>query len=381
MNSTATGNFTGNPQGPINCDFLLDSEAVKTIKTIAYAVLALVTLIGNGLVIAILCRSRKLRQSTINLFILNMSISDILSALFVPIRSINRVQSPLLFMWPIGGTFGSFLCKFVAFADITSVIVSLITLEVIAFERFFSVVFPMRSQPISNKKTCYIIIVITWLFASAWSSQFFYTFRLHYHNGTAFCRSTWEPVFDDEEAFFVSFFLFLVCFTIIPCALLIFLYCAIIFSLYCGKGPPAQVLQREERQRRSNENRRVTFMLVTVVFVFLLSWLPVNVETLLLSSSTTPTCDNRHVQFSIAFLSFSYPAINPFIYFVFSENYRKGVQELLCCAKLSTCWNALGCHRTSSTSRENDSNLIEMRQPISLLSETAVLTSANESIL
>ena len=102
-------------------------------------------------------------------------------------------------------------------------------------------------------------------------------------------------------------------------------------------------------------------MLVTVVFVFLLSWLPVNVETLLLSLSTTPTCDNRHVQFSIAFLSFSYPAINPFIYFVFSENYRKGVQELLCCAKL---FNMLECTWMSQnivTSRENDSNLIEMK--------------------
>ena len=40
---------------------------------------------------------------------------------------------------------------------------------------------------------------------------------------------------------------------------------------------------------------------------------------------------------AVHFLSYTYTAINPFIYYIFNENYRKGFQELLCFSSRCRC--------------------------------------------
>ena len=319
-----------------NCNVLFDSTAVKVVKTVAFCVLMALSIGGNSLVIAAFAKNPRLR-TTINYFILTMSISDAFTAVFSVPRQILYIYF-LACYWPFSGGFGSFSCKFTPFIEVTSIIVSVMSLQIIAIERFYSVVYPMKRQPIRKSRMCCIIIAFSWILGAAWSSSYFYTFRLVNENTTSYCIYSWEP-FDTEYGFKVQISLFLVCFTMVPFILLTCLYSATVCSLYC----PTTSLHWNQRSCRSKENKKVTIMLVVVVVVFLVSWLPFIIDTFLFSFilDSHKSCELRHLLFITNFLSFTYPAVNPFIYYIFSENYKKGFNNLLHCHR----WSRTCCKR------------------------------------
>ena len=316
-----------------NCNVHLDSTAVKVVKTVAFCVLMALSVFGNSLVIVAFVKTHRLRTK-INYFILTMSVSDVFTAVFSVPKQILYIHAPASY-WPFSGGFGSLLCKFTPFTEVTSIIVSVISLQIIAIERFFSVVYPMKRQPISKSRTCFIFIAFSWILGVAWSSSYFYTFRIVNQNTTDYCIYSWEPL-DTTYGLKIQLSLFLVCFTMVPFILLTCLYSAIVCSLYC----PTTSLHWNQSSCRSRENKKVTVMLVVVVVVFLVSWLPYMIDTFLFSFilDSHKSCELRHLLFITNFLSFIYPAVNPFIYYIFSENYRKGINDLLHCHRLSrTC--------------------------------------------
>ena len=337
------------------------------IKTLAYSVLSILTLGGNSLVIAVIYRNRNLR-TVINFLILNMATSDLLIPVFELTRRIKQIYLPRG-VWPLDGVIGSITCKFRCFAAETSLTVSVLTLEVIALERFFSVVFPMKRQPIRNNKTCFIVIALIWLIGAVFPSTYFYAFKLDHRGTTPYCIFSWEPAFDHAEAVKVHFTIFLVALTIIPFLLLTSLYSAIIISLHRQKAKLH--LASQATQRRTKKYRRITYMLLTVVVVFLVTWLPYNVylfQSAFIWSSHRP-CESRHLIFSAVFLSYSYQAANPFIYFIFVGDFRKGFQELFGCLK-----RCRSCYKNQNeTQQEMEGNMNCALEPES--SKAVVLVS------
>ena len=157
-----------------DCNPLLDSVLVKAIKTMAYLVLVILILVGNSLVIAVILRNQRLR-TTINFFILNIALSDLLLPLFGITIKIQNIYTRER-LWLIDGVFGTVTCKLQPFAESVAVIVSILTLVIVAVERFFCIVFPLRRQPIKSKKSCFILIALTWIIAVLYSSTSFFRY-------------------------------------------------------------------------------------------------------------------------------------------------------------------------------------------------------------
>ena len=80
-----------------------------------------------------------------------MAISDLLLPLFAHTRRIKQIYLPRG-LWPLDGVIGSITCKLSTFATDMSLIVSILTLEIIAIERFVSVVFPMKDNSFAATK-------------------------------------------------------------------------------------------------------------------------------------------------------------------------------------------------------------------------------------
>ena len=306
----------------------MDSNLIKSIKTVAHASLLLVILVGNSLLIVVTCRNHQL-QTTVHFLILNMAVSDIFLSLFgLPIQIIHTYLNQG--RWLVDGDFGTITCKTVAFATDISRIVSVLTLQVIAFERFFSVVYPMQKSFDTLCRKWFLVITLIWLTAAVYPSINFFKFDITTKSSETYCLGSWKPLISNEEAFKIEAPILLVCFTVVPFLLLTSLYSVIVLSLYRQKR--CLQLASEARQRRASENKRVTYMLVTVVIVFLATWVPFNIYWFYRAYvwNWQRPCESRHLIFSANFMIYAYPAVNPVIYFIFNENYRNGFKDLLC---------------------------------------------------
>ena len=103
-------------------------------------------------------------------FIVNMAISDLMiSVVHLPWRISKTYRDGL---WLVDGITGTVLSKLVFFAWPVSDGVSIVSMIVIAVERFRAILFPMKSASLSRNKHR-LIIATTWIISVALWGHFF----------------------------------------------------------------------------------------------------------------------------------------------------------------------------------------------------------------
>lgn len=121
-----------------------------------YILIFVVGIIGNLLVVFVVFRQQTMHSVT-NIFIANLALSDILLCLFcVPF-------TPLYLLTFKEWVFGSFFCHLVPFAQGVSVYISVLTLMMIALERYTVIVHPLLG--LISIRNCYWIILFIWILA------------------------------------------------------------------------------------------------------------------------------------------------------------------------------------------------------------------------
>ena len=124
-----------------NCVSPASMKAAYNGCTVAYCILLVVSLAGNSFVGIIVYKTKTMRK-TINFFIVNMAMSDLLFSVFAFPWALTELNAG---SWLISGIFGHTLCKMISFAKVVSLAVSIQSLVLIAVDRFAAVVFPLRS--------------------------------------------------------------------------------------------------------------------------------------------------------------------------------------------------------------------------------------------
>ena len=334
FNVTVNFSFPYNGTRSSNCPPQADSSEFKFIKTAANSLLFFLSLVGNALSVTVIARNRRMR-TVVHCLILNMAVSDLLVPVFViPPRIVEIYIGPLRLL--IGGAVGLAFCKLRPFIGDVSSAVSIISLVVIAFERYHAIAFPTKRSRI-GKKLCSALTVGSWLAPAVFYSTNFYTMRTLRFQGKTYCYHDWEPAFNTLKANETQFTVYFVLFLLLPLAVLIVLYSSIAAVLWSQQfnnlGHVAQV-------RRAKENKQVTLMAVTVVAVFLVTWLPMNIYSFLyyfVWKGTLP-CNAKSAFFFVDFLAYGYIAINPLVYYIFSESCRSGINGIFLCL-------VIGCRR------------------------------------
>jgi len=327
-NFTLGGNISALTNASVSNSTSEDPVTVKVLKTFCYCVIMLMSLVGNTLVITIIYRNKRMRTTT-NKLIANMATSDLLFPLF----AVPRETAEILIgksRWLVGGVGGGILCKIVNFAQDISTAVSILSLVVIAFDRFYAVKFPFK-RAIITPKMCHIIVAVIWSVAIGIHSPYFYTFRLKTVQNHLFCVNEWEPAFDSVPTQIVYFLIIFVVLISLPIAIITVLYAAIAIEVWKQKGPVERSCQ--ERQRRENENRKVLKQVVTVVVVFVACITPITIFGCLVHFVWNLQFPREigwsNFRFSALFIMHSSAAISPCIYFIFNKNYRKGFKEIV----------------------------------------------------
>ena len=319
MNGTQASSSSPNPtEGRIGLYF-------------AYCLIFVVSLVGNFFMTMIVYKTKTMRKPT-NYFIVNMAMSDLLFPIFL---------TPWIFIdsWLISGPLGQTMCKLVPFFTDVSTAVSIQSLVLIAVDRFGAVVFPLRS-PLISSRLCPFFILATWIIALAFLSPYLFVLKLV--ENPMVCKLQWKQVFKESEGnYFLALFII---FLYTPLVMISVLYIIIYSKIKSQKIPGEQSVNRAGEQRVKRE-RNVLKMSIAIVLVFAVCWLPFSIVVLLdvfaRENNIRLPCGFAIFHSFAVFLARANCAINPYICFLFSENYRKGLKNLFSCFSVNHMTNEI----------------------------------------
>ncbi|XP_070544318.1 QRFP-like peptide receptor isoform X2 [Ptychodera flava] len=294
--------------------------ALVITKIILIALSSIVTVIGNVIIVLIVARNKKMWNST-NYYIVNLAISDLFVALFV---EWTYLVSHLVDSWP----FGRFLCTFCSTLQGLTVICSILTLTVIAGDRFFAIIFPLMWRE-TKARTCVIAILIVW--AVSISINIPLIIVIDYEEYTwddgiyqIICWEHW-PSEEAKNKYTIALFVFTY---ILPFLIMLFAYGSIGRRLWTKKGPSA----KRKDSGANSKDRAKRKMLVAVVSAFAFCWLPYQVymvvNELLTQEQKIDLSIRKHIAFFTLWIGYANSAMNPIIYCGFNDNFRKGFAEM-----------------------------------------------------
>ena len=286
---------------------------------------------GNIFIVIIVYKHRDLRK-TINYFIVNMAVSDLLFPLIVvPVNILGFMTGS--WQWRVSGILESCFCKLFYFSSTMTLHVSVQSLVWIAIDRFVAVVFPIKLGLISPKIRT-TAIVSTWIFAGLFNSPSLIISDVVVHdNRKAFCKYRGDLV-GDPDVSMAFMFAQLSWLFIVPLVVITVLYTAIAIALKRQNralSDNAQNLQRLSVKKR----RQAIGMSVTIVALFYICVFP---STLLyFNAFWVFSCVSQKLVFNLTSFAFSLTSmINPIICLSFVKRYRRGLRNILCpCTKTS----------------------------------------------
>ena len=119
-----------------------------------YALTVFLSIGGNTLVVYVVFSLQRLRNVT-NLYIVNLSCSDIIvTSLCIPFTVISNL---IYYYWP----FGSFLCPFVMYLQLTAVLQRALTLVAMTLDRHYAIWKPFQRR--CSKREAKYVIALIWI--------------------------------------------------------------------------------------------------------------------------------------------------------------------------------------------------------------------------
>ncbi|XP_026040420.1 C-X-C chemokine receptor type 3-like isoform X2 [Astatotilapia calliptera] len=295
---------------------------------VLYSVVFVVGLLGNGVLLGILARSRK-TWSVTDIFILHLGVADILMLVTLPIWAVQYAQSD-------GWTFGTPLCKIIGSVFTINFYSGILLLACISLDRYLSIVHATqmysRKKPWVAQTSCLMVwcfslllSIIDWIFLEELFDA---------RQGRRECVPNYYK-FGEEAVYnwrLASRMIYLIVGFVLPSASMIFCYARILDQLRYG----AQSLQKQ----------RAFKVIVAVVVVFFICWMPYNIMILV----DTINCSKNNVTCSVTksvakaetvtkCVCFIHCCLNPILYAFVGVKFRRQLMSIL---------RSLGCKVASA---------------------------------
>ena len=307
---------------------------------VGFSTVFFASLFGNSVIIHIIRTDNSMRTTT-NYLIINQACADLLIS-FAEITGVFYYSSSGS-VW-IGGVLGLILCKMFIAILFISPHFSVWILAIIAFDRFYAVARPLRLSPIFQhlKK----IIFLCWMWSIAFSSNYIMKETFKIVKGSYFCDVT--TLFYDWNTFNT---ISITCNMFLPLAIMAGLYTVVCLRLWSREVPGEGNNQNEEQAAALKLARKVTWMTIIVVVLYVICWLPVYMSVFLRFVVRFQVTDSLFLFTN--FLTLCYGGINPYVYLTFSQNFRKGFKKLFrkFCGKLRIS-NGINSFRSQSVELE-----------------------------
>ncbi|KAF7273422.1 trissin receptor-like [Rhynchophorus ferrugineus] len=368
-------------------EYIFDKTYIRVIFIILYTLVFCLCFFGNLLVILVVMLSRRLRTTT-NFFLANLAVADLCVGIFCVYQNllIYIVESWIL---------GEFLCKMYVFIQSFSNSASIVILVVICTERYFAILYPITSKQMLTTVRLKIIILVVWIMCILYSSPKFYwgnTVTVTTESGNETVCVLNRQKFNSELFDIIHFILLY----LIPLAIISLLYTRIAICLWNSseqlkqqldasipvsryesikrKSPKIYKLDKKrsnlsetnlQTSTNSKQNlnltenvlkarRGVIKMLIIIVCAFALCNLPFHARKLW--QYWSPNYQG-HTNFSalltpLTFLSTYFNSgVNPLLYAFLSNNFRRGMREIILCSSKKYSIRAINSNHHRATIR------------------------------
>ncbi|XP_062831865.1 melanopsin isoform X4 [Anolis carolinensis] len=270
-------------------------------------------------------RIRGLRTPA-NMFVINLAVSDFLMAI---------TQCPVFFTNSLNKRwiFGAKGCELYAFCGALFGIASMITLTVIALDRYFVITRPLASIGAMSTKKALLILSGVWLYSLAWSLPPFFGWSAYVPEGLL-TSCSWDYITFTPSVRAYTMLLF--CFVFfIPLIAIIYSYVFIFIAIKNSNRAVQRTNSDNSKegqklyQKLKNEWKMAKVALI-VILLYVISWSPYSVVALVAfagySHLLTPYMNS--VPAVIAKASVIH---NPIIYAIVHPKYRMAIAKFLPC--------------------------------------------------
>ena len=319
------------------CWFYRTEDPIFWVKVVSMALVVLFGVIGNFLLAVTIIKCPRLRTKSINIFIVNLSISNMINLIMVaPLVTLDNLSEFFVL--------GNIGCKIMRVSEYLFFIVPMLSILVISIDRFLAIRFPFRD--LKYNKLALSLCAVIWVIAMTVSGVKYYTQvfnTIHFKDREVYvCASTWMQEEKDhawQNQRIYMFTLVSLVFNIPLAGLIVFYSCMIINmkSFYAKMG----IRDAVHQQNISN----IAKMVITVLTTTIVCWLPLVIYWIKKyapsSYNSEPgeqflRTENRStMNFVCHALVFLYSALQPPIYFATGTKLRTELKRMLRGAKSS----------------------------------------------
>lgn len=297
--------------------------------TFAYTVMVLTDLIGNTLVILVVMRNRTM-QTPMNYLLVNLAVADMMVAIFI---AIQFIFGPL-YTHP-DGSLGVFLCKFITGGTLTwtGAVSSVFNLVAISVERYYAILFPHSQKGRISGRNLRYVIAGAWVTAVLWNTPLF--INVTYRYDIKRCGEQWPNLILPK----IYSFGWNIVVGAIPIGIMTYMYTRIVKKLWFEKDNSTQLAVMKSR-------KKVTQMVIAVSVIYAVCWTPGLVMYFLAYMLPWESVHSVVHQVTIVLATFN-SSINPIIYSLQSERFRRHLCAILCCGR------PCGASQVEQESQEN----------------------------
>ncbi|XP_046960754.1 neuropeptide FF receptor 1-like isoform X2 [Vanessa cardui] len=304
---------------------------------VLYVVVLTASLSANTLLIFIVIKFQYMRSVT-NIFLVNLSVADLLVTLFcMPVQ----IAKSVTLLW----YFGEVMCKTVNFLQGVAVASSVFTITAMSVDRYLAITQSLRQPWMPSRRGACSLLAALWLVSLAIFAPLLAVAAVETvmvpmlsrtKNGSMwvessieFCTEKWPDSIRKELFGAFSFILVYA----VPGCIVVVSY-SLMGRRLCSVLPPFDQTEgsanSQQRLRLVRERKRVAWILLLLAVLFALCWLPYNILQLLIDVNALQADSVALVLPYTLLLGHTNSAINPIVYCLMTRNFRRSLRKLLC---------------------------------------------------
>ncbi|XP_067681977.1 octopamine receptor beta-1R-like [Haliotis asinina] len=272
---------------------------------------------GNIAVIFAIHTSHHLKEEMSNMFIVNLSITDLTSALVVMGSALVAISTD---SWPLGQAW----CDIVCAVNYCMIIVSMLNLCFISVDRYIAIVHAMQYNLLMTRRRIFLMIAYSW-FQGAMFACIPVIFRwVKYDYWEAICAIQWHE--QRDRALYYVIIAFIMCF-LLPGLILILCYSQILKFTKANQRVIATCdFNTQTVGVKYPTSSKAMYGLLVVVVAYFVCMTPFSVTKLYKVSVAEDHVLPDYLNLVASLTGYLSSAVNPLIYGIFRRDFRKAFQ-------------------------------------------------------